>query len=103
MKYALMLNDMHSSNVENIQCVMASDDPEKLVEFYFAHLADAFYRDGQWGKAFKKDSPLEWFNPVHNATGGIPKNDYWGGIHEFPNEVPFAALSDYSLAKASRR
>jgi hypothetical protein len=84
MKYALLLNDMRWPNVENIAIVTISDNRQELVDWYTAQLAEKPYQDGQWGKAFKPGSDLEWFNPVHDLN---VDNDYWGGIWQVPDDA----------------
>ena len=64
--FALVLNDMRSSNIENLMVVKASENRQELVDFYKQNLAEKPWEDGRWSKAFKKDSPLEWNNPAHN-------------------------------------
>lgn len=86
MKYALLLNDMRSSNIENISIVKISDTKQDLVEWYESLLSDP-YSDGGWGKVFKKGSPLEWCNPVHDIQ---KENDYWGGIWQVSDNVQIA-------------
>lgn len=76
MKYALLLNDMREPNIENIQIVKLSDARQELVNYYKSLLVEP-YTDGQWRKAFKKGSELEWFNPAVTLEND---NDYWGGI-----------------------
>lgn len=80
-KYALLLNDMRSPNVENISIVKISDNKQNLIDWYKSQLADKPYTDpGEphaWGKVFKKGSELEWYNGVHDLE---ITNDYWGGI-----------------------
>lgn len=82
MKYALLLNDMRSSNIENIQVVKMSGTKEELVNYYKSLLVEPYIDEGvphNWNKTFKRGSELEWFNPVHNLDR---MNDYWGGIWE---------------------
>lgn len=61
--YFLVMNDMRSAQIENAGMAAWSDDKEKLVAWYNEQLDG--WRDGDWGKAFRKDSPLEWRNPVN--------------------------------------
>lgn len=88
MKYALLLNDMRWPNIENIAVVRTADNMPELVGWYQAQLADKPYSDPgephSWGKAFKKGSELEWYNPVHDINR---MNDYWGGIWEVPDDT----------------
>lgn len=93
MKYALVLNTMLSPNIENIATVKTSNSRQELVDWYKEQLAPEPWKDGQWSKIFKKDSPLEWFN-----EGNLEKdNDYWGGIYSFPDEVSDEAIRNFAL------
>jgi hypothetical protein len=76
-KYALLLNNMQSPNIENISIVKIADTKQELIDWYESQEADKGWTDGQWHKHFKKGSDLEWFNPIHNLE---VENDYWGGI-----------------------
>lgn len=98
MKYALVLNDMRSPNVENVATVPGSPistDRKVVVDWYKEQLAEDSWRDGQWGKIFKKDSLLEWFN------GGNLEEDnyYWGGIYTFYDDVPDEVIRSFCLFK----
>ena len=94
MKYALVLNDMRSSNVENIISVKFSKDKQELIDWYNNKLCKP-YRDENWGKTFKKGSELEWFN-----AGDIEKeNSYWGGIYTFNDDAPDEYLANFALIK----
>lgn len=76
-KYALLMNNMQSPNVENISIVKIADTKQELIDWYKAQEAEKSWTDGRWGKHFKKNSELEWYNPIHNLD---VENDYWGGI-----------------------
>jgi hypothetical protein len=95
MKYALVLNDMRSPNVENISTVKMSQDKQELIDWYNSQLTDP-WKDGRWGKSFKKDSQLEWYNPVHDITR---ENDYWGGIYTFDDDVTDESILNFGLYK----
>ena len=72
MKYFLVLNDMRSSNIENSKLVCAADTREELVAWIESQFhgeinpvtgeRKGWRDDDRWSKAFKKGSPLEWFN-----------------------------------------
>jgi hypothetical protein len=83
-RYALVLNDMRSPNVENVAVVRLADTREELVAWYAEQLAPEPYRDETWGKAFLRGSDLEWMNPVHDLA---LENDYWGGIWTVPDHI----------------
>jgi len=84
--YALILNNMTEPNIENVEVVKAGNTRQELVDFYKKHLAKKAWRDDKWGKAFKKDSPLEWFNPVYNIESG-DKSHFGEGIQEVPENI----------------
>lgn len=87
MKYALLLNDMRSSNIENIIVIKISSSKEELANWYRSLLVTPYIEseDGRrWGKTFKKGSELEWFNSVQDIE---KLNDYWGGIWEVNDNV----------------
>lgn len=81
--WVLMLNDMRSSNIENLQPVFRAETKEKLKEFIEKEKVEHYTDDGtrilqhttdmlagtteinngyKWQKCFRKDGPLEWFN-----------------------------------------
>lgn len=82
--YLLYLN-MMKDRVESSQCVAIADDPQKIIDWYNSLLTEP-YSDivEEWSgpktyqKIFRKDSPLEWFNPVRSFNP-----DHFGhGIRE---------------------
>lgn len=60
--WVLFLNDMRSSNIENLQPVCRAETRSAL-DALLQREAVPGYRDGQWGKSFRQGGPLEWFNP----------------------------------------
>lgn len=61
--FVLCLNDMRSSNIENLQPIVRAETKAQLEEFLRRETVDP-YRDGQWGKSYRAGGgPLEWFNP----------------------------------------
>ena len=96
MKYALMLNDMREPNIENLHCVKVSRDKQELIDWYKSQLAEESWIDGKWHKSFKKDSELEWLNPVSNLE---LENDYWGGVWSFQEDIPDEAILQFELHK----
>lgn len=78
--YVLVLNKMTRS-AESGEIVAVSDDYHKLVEWYNSQFSEIPYNEDGWYKEFKKDSPLEWYNPVNNI--GLNMTGYWvHGIHD---------------------
>ena len=93
--YAIVLNDMRSPNVENVVVVRISEDRQELVDWYREQLEPSgYYKDGTWGKVFKKGSDLEWFNPCSNLE---EDNNFWGGIWKVQpwTEVGMSAVKAY--------
>lgn len=73
--YKLILNHMRDCKIEITQIVAASYDKQALIDWYNEQKAEKPWKDGQWGKTFKKDSPLEWYNGTSNFDGLGPYND----------------------------
>lgn len=74
--YMLLLNDMRSPNVENLQPVAYAATSTELQALLDAERVPSYSDDGgspgrcgyygtgpSWGKVFRKDGPLEWYNP----------------------------------------
>jgi hypothetical protein len=94
-KYVLVLNPM-MSNVESCQEFGPFDTAEQARSFYDQHLAPEPYTeegpnmfgDGvkKYSKMFRKDSPLEWNNPLYGNEWETP--NHWGhGLHEVITSV----------------
>lgn len=96
--YKLVLNPMRS-NMEAGEIVALSYDKQTLIDWYESQLAPEPYNDEgsgsfavhgdthQWHKSFKKDGPLEWYNPtdLHN------QDDYYGhGVSHEWVDINFA-------------
>lgn len=87
--YKLVLNPMRG-NTENASMVAIAYDKSRLLNWYEEQRAtEAFVEVGSgsfechgdthnWHKTFKKDSPLEWFNPMDSEQ----PNHYGHGIQE---------------------
>jgi hypothetical protein len=86
--YALLLNDMRSPNIENIEVVRTAAAPDELIGWVTGQAAEQPWRDGHWNKFFRQGSELEWFNPPFSL--GL-LNDYMGGIWEVPDDTPVGA------------
>lgn len=86
--WILVLNDMRSSNVEIIGPVARAETREALEAFVERERVEG-YRDGKWGKTFRKDGPLEWFNPP------------WA--HERSRHFVDVGTLEDQIAEASRR
>lgn len=95
MTYALLLNDMRWPHIENIGVVKTAETPRELADWYSGQLADAHWKDGRWGKAFKPGSELEWYNP-HSDIRTL--NHECGGIWQVPDGTSVGAY----LVKSQR-
>jgi hypothetical protein len=60
--YYLVMNPM-TDRTEASKIVVMSDDKQRLINYYTDNMV-APYIDGNWHKGFRKDSPLEWYNPI---------------------------------------
>lgn len=60
--WVLLLNDMRSSKIEILTPVARAETKEALLAFLEREKVEG-YRDGPWGKSYRKDGPLEWCNP----------------------------------------
>lgn len=65
--YVLVLNDMRSPKIEMEEPVLLADSAEAITAT-MESLREQ-WRDGQWGKSFRKGSVLEWYNPPYGGTG----------------------------------
>lgn len=62
--WVLFLNDMRSSNIENLSPVGRANTKEELIA-YLAREKVEPYRDDRWGKTYRQGGPLEWYNPPY--------------------------------------
>jgi hypothetical protein len=92
--YALLLNDMRESHIENIQIVRLARVRKDILDWY-GEMACEPYTDVKafslsekdvWRKYFRRGSELEWFNPDHSVGKNV-LNDEWGGIWLMPQEA----------------
>jgi len=82
--YLLYLN-MMKDRAESSQCVAIADDPQKIIDWYnslltkpYSDIVEEWTGPKPYQKIFRKDSPLEWFNPIGSFTP-----DHFGhGIRE---------------------
>lgn len=63
--WILQLNDMRSSKIEISTTVVRAETKEELESFIERERVEG-YHDDNWGKGFRKDGPLEWFNQPSN-------------------------------------
>lgn len=85
--WVLLLNDMRSANIENLQPVFRAETKEALKAFVESQKVPPYKTDGnrvlyhasdaiagtttvdhdyKWGKCFKHDGPLEWYNKPYD-------------------------------------
>lgn len=73
--WVLFLNDMRSSNIENVEPVARAYSKEALEAYLAREAVDGGYSEEtdysgalsrRWGKTYRKDGPLEWYNPPWN-------------------------------------
>ncbi len=72
--YYLVMNPM-TDRTEASKIVVMSEDRDRLIRYYTDNLVP-YYNDGNWSKTFRKDTPLEWYNPL----GSLEENkvNHWG-------------------------
>lgn len=68
--WILMLNDMRDPKVEILRPVLKAETKKEIYNFLMVNAHP--WRDGQWQKAFAKDSILEWYNePMYENVNFI--------------------------------
>ena len=68
----LVMNPM-ADRTEASQIVVMSDDKQRLINYYTDNMVEP-YDDGRFRKVFRKNTPLEWYNPI-TLDGYL---DHWG-------------------------
>ena len=82
--WVLFLNDMRSSHIEDVVPALCGESPEELVEAMRKAKASESWSDGRWGKTFKKDSPLEWFNyPLSDSIESLLNREGFEFIYQW--------------------
>jgi hypothetical protein len=64
MSWILLLNDMRMAHYEQVVPVCQAESKEALKAFLMDETV-APYMDGSWGKNFRSQGPLEWYNPPY--------------------------------------
>lgn len=67
--YALVLNPM-TARTETVEMICWCEQKEPLEQLLERERVET-YRDNTWNKCFRKDGPLEWFNPPDRDTGVV--------------------------------
>jgi len=89
------MNKMTFPKIEMTELVVLATDRQVLKDYVEEQKAPEHWRDGQWGKMFKKGSPLEWYNAPHSLdemsiwNDGV--NEEWVRLHvmqDFIQENP---------------
>lgn len=93
--YDLVLNPM-MSNIESVHCVGTFNSREEAKAFYNSHLASEPYKElgpnmfgpeeKMYHKVFKKDSPLEWLNPIMENEWVTP-SCHNHGLHDMYSNI----------------
>lgn len=66
--YVLFLNDMRSSNIENIQPAAWAESESELHDLMAREIVPEYVTDERWHRTFRQGGPLEWFNaPFYGA------------------------------------
>jgi hypothetical protein len=60
--FILAMNDMRYAHVETIKELCWASTIQELDDFLNSETVE-YYKDGQWGKQYRKGGPLEWKNP----------------------------------------
>ena len=68
--WILRLNDMRTPKIEIMQTVVRAETKEEIQSFLESETVES-YKDDNWRKSFRKNGPLEWFNPPTGYEGGI--------------------------------
>ena len=75
--YWLVMNPV-TDRAESGRITMMSTDKNKLLERYRNEIVES-YDDGHYRKVFRKDGPLEWYNPLWNEE---TKDTFGHGLYE---------------------
>jgi hypothetical protein len=74
--YLLVLNDMRSDKIEYSKIAAAATTMETLENFIKEQTVEPYKNEG-WGKYYKKDGPLEWYNTPFESFGQGIKEDWF--------------------------
>ena len=105
--WLLALNDMRSSNMENLTFVCWSSSMDDLRKFLEYEQVTSYW-DGSWGKSFRKFGPLEWYNPPWNLEEGghfilVPPVCTIHGVVEYRHPMIVNLPSVQVLEETSKR
>ncbi len=77
--FVLVLNDMRSSHIETPFSVCLGETREEILDLIKRETVEV-YKDGKWGKTFRKGGPLEWYN--RGWSEDFSPDDFGHGIGE---------------------
>ena len=60
--FVLQLNPM-TSNAENVVPICRAETEQQLLDLLEREAVEPYITDDRWHKVFRKDGPLEWYNP----------------------------------------
>ena len=89
--FVLQLNDMRACKIELLTVIARAETREALEKYMKAEEVDS-YRDGQWGKVYRKGGPLEWCNSpflIDQCIVDVGSADSWAlnARNEFENSI----------------
>lgn len=102
--WILQLNDMRSPQIEIMTAVCKAETKEDLEALIEVEKVE-FYRDGNWGKNYKKGSILEWFNPpgsiyrhfINFGTESQHQANAATHYHSTLDQIPTAEIAKASI------
>jgi len=96
--FILILNDMRSSNIEIVRPVLRAETREQLEKVLASEAVD-YYNEGGWGKKYRKDGPLEWYNPPFedNYIRDMGTSDDWARDAECDYNTTVMSLPEATI------
>ncbi len=78
--WVLQLKDMRNIRIEHPATPVIRAETKEELEVFLKQEKGERYQDGQWGKTFRKDGLLEWFNDTSSdpeAFVDVGDADIW--------------------------
>ena len=94
--FYLVLNRV-TDRAESWKIVAYAFTRDRLNEWYKDQIAPEPWKDDRFHKVFKKDSPLEWYNPIHDILSQDPETFGHGVFEEWVVEDELAFKSCYQI------
>ena len=77
--FVLLLNDMRTAKIEDLQLIARAETKEALLQFIGNEIVDTYHdtgkntfrKDHKFAKGFRKGGLLEWFNRPYNDKNFI--------------------------------